>query len=205
MPCWLGTIGFWRFNAEIHLSILRLNNKRLWLANEIIDVLPIIVSSSCRAFIAKRFFHYRRSFQQKAEQKKQPSNYFLSRRSNPTIAFDDAAKKIRENFATRHRRFVQPFSTGFGNLFNLRKFLLQCDSNPWFTGTTSFSWPLVPQVQHDWQISQLVIGTVVGIRIFTRGWHSTEVAFALLTQQPQVRFSAFPRFILMLSIFIDST
>ena len=74
------------------------------------------MSSSCRAFIAKRFFHYRRSFQQKAEQKKQPSNYFLSRRSNPTIAFDDAAKKIRENFATRQPRHVQPFSTGFGNL-----------------------------------------------------------------------------------------
>ena len=42
----------------------------------------------------ERLFHYRRSYQQKAEQKKQPSNYFLSRRSNPAIAFDEAAKKI---------------------------------------------------------------------------------------------------------------
>ena len=33
------------------------------------------------------------------------------------------------------------------------------------------------------------------------GWHSTEVAFALLTQQPQVRFSAFPR--IFLTIFSD--
>ena len=36
--------------------------------------------------------------------------------------------------------------------------------------------------------------------------HSTEVAFLLLTQQPQVRFSAFPRiFLLMLLRFIDGT
>ena len=36
--------------------------------------------------------------------------------------------------------------------------------------------------------------------------HSTEVAFLLLTQQPQVRFSAFPSFfLLMLLRFIDGT
>ena len=39
------------------------------------------------------------------------------------------------------------------------------------------------------------------------GWlHSTEIAYLLLTQQPRVHFSEFPRiFLLMLLIFIDGT
>ena len=38
------------------------------------------------------------------------------------------------------------------------------------------------------------------------GLHSTEVAYLLLTQQPRVLFSVFPRiFLLMLLRFIDST
>ena len=37
------------------------------------------------------------------------------------------------------------------------------------------------------------------------GWHSTEVAFTLLTQQPRVRFSVFPRIYLILQRLIDGT
>ena len=59
-------------------------------------------------------------------------------------------------------------------------------------------------VSHEFQFDEkkisypVLIGIQVASTVVTvtqdEGLHSTEVAFVLLTQQPRVQFSAFPRF-----------